>query len=346
MTAATIHEPGVYFGMPEDEYHSDPALGSSDIRHLLISQSDYWFRSRHLNPLYEEIDTDTPARIRGRALHKLILEGQEAFEAQYQRGIDPADYPGALRTIADLKEACRKYSLSISGTKDELIARVQGRVPKLPILDVLTAELEKTGKITLKPRLYDEIMISSFMVTRNPHLADCFKGGYPEVSLFWMHDEVRLKARLDYLRISGMTDLKSIANMMERQPGHAITRAIGDHKYYLQGSHYLNGRQQLPRLVKEGRIFGDVDRDWLARCAMNANYTYTWVFYFATGAPIARGMLYPRGSGPDSTAQAMILDAIERWRDGMHRFGESSAWVDQTPVETLQQDDLPSWAYQ
>src|SRR5690242_14130853 len=43
------HAPGIVFGMPAEEYHRDPSLGSTDLKRLLRSPSDYWWES-HLNP--------------------------------------------------------------------------------------------------------------------------------------------------------------------------------------------------------------------------------------------------------------------------------------------------------
>jgi len=34
-------EPGVYLDMAEDAYHSDPSLGSTDIRRLLTGASEF-----------------------------------------------------------------------------------------------------------------------------------------------------------------------------------------------------------------------------------------------------------------------------------------------------------------
>src|SRR5262245_8349396 len=69
-------EPGVYFGLPSAEYHADPSLGSSDLKRLLRSPADYWWSSA-MNP-DRQPTPDSPAKQKGRALHKLVLEGAEA----------------------------------------------------------------------------------------------------------------------------------------------------------------------------------------------------------------------------------------------------------------------------
>src|SRR5205085_1736602 len=100
-----VTEPGVYFGMPEEEYHRAFALSATGIKHLRISPLDFWARSP-LNA--ERIADESEARIIGRAYHKRIIEGQRAFAARYAADLDPAEYPEALRTNEELKTAIER----------------------------------------------------------------------------------------------------------------------------------------------------------------------------------------------------------------------------------------------
>ncbi len=52
---------GIYFGLDEVRYHSDPAVGSTDIRRLRRSAPDYWWHS-HMNPARPPIDEAIFAR--------------------------------------------------------------------------------------------------------------------------------------------------------------------------------------------------------------------------------------------------------------------------------------------
>src|SRR3990167_4707282 len=81
ITSLKPHAPGVVFGMPAATYHDDPSLGASDLKRLLRSPADFWWFSK-LNP-NREPTPDSPAKLKGRALHKLILEGPEAFERAF-----------------------------------------------------------------------------------------------------------------------------------------------------------------------------------------------------------------------------------------------------------------------
>jgi len=46
---------------------------------------------------------DSPAKQRGRALHKLVLEGEAAFAAVFATEPQPDAHPGCLVTLDDLK---------------------------------------------------------------------------------------------------------------------------------------------------------------------------------------------------------------------------------------------------
>src|SRR5262245_33934197 len=111
-------EPGIYFGLPSAEYHANQSLGSSDLKRLLQAPAVYWFHS-HLNP-DRQPTPDSPAKQKGRALHKLVLEGLEAFERAYSCETKPDAYPNALVTLEDLKVRCRAISEPVSGSKSEL----------------------------------------------------------------------------------------------------------------------------------------------------------------------------------------------------------------------------------
>jgi hypothetical protein len=95
-----VQESGVYFGLDEYQYHSALALSASGIKSLRVSTLDWYMRSP-LNPLPRD-EEEREARIIGRAYHRRICEGRAAFEASYYSALDPAQYPGALRTNEEL----------------------------------------------------------------------------------------------------------------------------------------------------------------------------------------------------------------------------------------------------
>src|SRR5215831_16007085 len=121
------HGAGVYFNLPAAEYHADPSLGSGDLKRLLQAPAVYWWHS-HMNS-ERPPSPDSPAKQKGRALHKLVLEGEEAFAAAFATEPQPHAHPGCLVTLDDLKSKCRELGEAVSGTKAELAKRIKAKRP-------------------------------------------------------------------------------------------------------------------------------------------------------------------------------------------------------------------------
>lgn len=75
-TAHPKHADGIYFGLPEEEYLADPALGSSGIKDLLKSPLTYWTRSQY-NP--NRLDKDSAATTLGTYVHDALLDQSRRF---------------------------------------------------------------------------------------------------------------------------------------------------------------------------------------------------------------------------------------------------------------------------
>ena len=60
--------------MPEDDYHSNPAISSSDCKLMLSSPAHYKCK---------DMRVETDAMLFGSGLHKLVLEGQPAFQEKF-----------------------------------------------------------------------------------------------------------------------------------------------------------------------------------------------------------------------------------------------------------------------
>ena len=125
-------EDGLYFDLPEDDYHADPALGSTDIKNLLVSPEHYWFNSVHCP---DREDTSTPAKVKGAAYHCLLLEGEDAFWERYAVLPSKDDHAEAIETVADLKAWLKEMGAAVGGKKEELIDRALGIDPELKIWD-------------------------------------------------------------------------------------------------------------------------------------------------------------------------------------------------------------------
>lgn len=333
------HEPGVYFGLPDDDYFRDPALGSTDIKRLLISPADYWGESLY-NPQREQ---ETSRYLeRGHGIHAHVLFGPEFFARHYERKLQRKDFPNALATIEDLRGALRKIEMAVSGKKEELIARVKSSSTRFQIWDDLVDAQQKTGKTILNPDDYDRILIAAAMIQKNPALAKCFEHGVPEVSIFWEVDGVRFRARIDYLRLNSSIDLKSFTNPMNRPMAQAIESSFWNNRYDLQASLYLTARTVMRRFIREGRVFGAVDREWLKKVADVEDDVFVFVFFKMEGATVTRGKWIRRGGHIDGAAGVIVERAANIWRENYKIFGEEM-WVDMTPIEEMTENEVPGW---
>src|SRR5262252_9365290 len=91
------HADGIYFGLGEDVYRADPALGSTDMRTLAYAPCDYWYGS-WMNK-ERPVEVDTAAQQRGTALHVLAFHGEPEFDRRYMRGPDNEGYSTAEKTV-------------------------------------------------------------------------------------------------------------------------------------------------------------------------------------------------------------------------------------------------------
>jgi hypothetical protein len=342
----THHAPGVVFGMPIADYLADPSLGSSDLKRLLQAPAVYWWHSR-MNPNRPFVP-ESHAKLKGRALHKLVLEGPEAFDKAFAESPSPEGHPGALVTHEDLKAKCRELGEAVTGTKAELAKRIEAKDSKAIIFDdivgLFRAMTDRDGLEVLTRDQMAEVRQAAATITLNPHLARAFTGGIGEVSVFWEEEGVPLKARFDYLKPRTVVDLKRFSNQRERPVDVAISLAIAEYRYDVQARHYCDGYGALYALARQGRIFGDcpLKQDWHERIVPPPDLRWTWVFHLADGAPVSKGRDLSPLSPVLNRAAFDVAIAKARYRECLQQFG-TDPWVDCEPVREITESDMVSW---
>jgi len=342
---------GVYFNLSADDYHRDPALGSTDVGLLLKHPGDYWWQS-WMNPQHEYQKTDFQEW--GQAFHALIVEGESSFDARYFRGPSKDDHPGVLVKVDELKKWLSLRGYSVQGLKETLEKRVLSADPDAPVWSEIErkAEVQAEGRVVLDPRTYDQIVLSSGYITRNPRCAKAFANGYPEVSIFWTVGDMdvesvgtwklRCKCRIDYLKYHALVDLKSIRHWRKMTEFEiAIFQSITNYGYDIQAAHYCNGRERMPELIRAGNVYGDVEVSWIKRFLELSGdpFRFVWIFYQAEGAPIAKRVDYIPQADYHFAAVSDINRALERYRRYMSVFGVSQ-WVDVSEPRILTNEDL------
>lgn len=277
-----VMDAGVYFGLDEEEYHAAHALSASGIKWLRISPLDFWARSS-MNPDREPEGDDSAAKVIGKAYHKRIVEGRAAFVASFAPEVDPKDYPNALRTVDEIKEAIEALKAKPKGkNKGDLIAQLTSLDPSAKVWSLIEADHAAIhdGKTMLPADLIRRIEISAAMIEKHPDLRKAFSGGYPEVSIFWTDPEygIPMKARLDYLKRAAVVDLKTFENVNGMPIDKAIARTVANYKYHIQAKLYLEAVRQAKRLIREGKVFGEVEPAFLDALQKSDGHTFMFVF--------------------------------------------------------------------
>ena len=331
-------EDGVYFSLDEESYHSIPALSASGIKNLLISNPDFWFRSP-FNP--NKRDENTEAMTVGKAFHKRILEGREAFYDKY--AVTFEEPPGCLRTVDDIKEALVKAGVDKpKGLKPALIEQLLEVQPDAMILDELKIDYQLLhhGKEFLSASLIETIELAAAMIEKHPSLSKCFRGGYPEVSVIWTEDGVRFKARFDYLKPKAIIDLKTFGNTMNKPVDSAIYSAMASGKYHIQAAFYLRAVRAAQSSSRPVDFGGDPK--WLEAFTNCEEHDFYFVFQQKGIAPLARGKKFLRGS-LWSCGEVAIDEAIRRYKQCIEVYGPDIPWIDNTPIDEFQDDLFPAF---
>jgi len=310
------HADGIYFGLDKEAYLDDPALGSSDMKMLAFSPCDYWWT--RLSPARSEKES-TPAQETGTAVHLAVLEGAEAFEKLYMRGPDQDGMTTSEKT---------------QSTKNA------------------NAEAKELGKVSLKAPDYDRCRIAAAMIIKNPKLSTCFSGGAAEVSVFWTEykpgapgNQLRKKARFDYLKPRGVGDLKKVANQHEIPFPRACINAITNYSYHVQAKHYLDARAVMPRLIAAQCYFSFLVDDIALISAISAEkqFAFQWVFWQGDRAPITWSRIISPENPMCEIAQRVIERAEQNYLSYMTEFGPDNMWIDFAEPEELFVDDMPPW---
>ena len=343
MENTTQYGEGLYFGMPDEVYHSLPMLSASGLKNLLISPVDFYYRS-WLNVNKQERE-DTEAMIIGRAYHKRILEGRRAFYDSYCAEFEAQD--GCLRTIEDLKIALS--SVGVSGEskwkKPDWIRACQSYLPDAKILDVEKQRYDEmtNGKTQLSALLIERIEIAAAMIEKHPQLGKCITGGFPEVTVIWQSEDLWFKARFDYLKPRAIIDLKTFTNAQNKPVDAAIYGAMANQKYHIQAAHYLNAAGRASGFAKTGEVFGgNPSAEWLEALSETEEHDFYFLFQQKGTAPLARGKKFGRGS-MFACGQVSIQKAVELFRQYYAVYGDG-VWVDNEDITAFDDTLFPPWS--
>jgi hypothetical protein len=322
---------GLHFGLPAEQHHADPGLGSSAIKQLAENPFDYWFYSAMNKDRAEEEDDNTASLIVGTALHCFLYDGERAFSARYARG------PNQRGMTTSQKSASTKKA------KEQAAAQ---------------------GRECLKADIYDRIVLAHQMITRNPATATVFADGIPEVTFIWNDPKtgIRCKARFDYIktvqkqnlpgRLIAIGDLKSVANLFSIEFKAACRQAIKRYKYHAQARHYLNGAALIPAAIKASKVHSHSNQQinvvetlknedsYLACLAAARHVGWQWIFHQTSGAPLTFSYYLSPGNEWWERGQVIIDQAFATYQDCMAKYGRDKEWLMIEPPEELPAEEM------
>ncbi len=228
--------------MTSDEYHEHPALGSTSIKRALI----------HPALVYAPSTIDPRVAAEGTRLHTAVIE-PDMMHQRYQVAPDPEDYPNALRTASDMRDALKAAGVKgYSGKKsDELAAMVRESIPNALLWsDVLSRQArEGAGKMFVSADEWDQMERTAEAVLSHPVIQGegIFADGIGEASFFCEIEyqtpglfgrDWSLKARPDWLQMTRrVADLKSWRGGRDVE---AFYRHASDLHYDLSAALYLD----------------------------------------------------------------------------------------------------------
>lgn len=362
--------PGIHFGIPEEDYHAIPAYGKSHMVNFECSPTQFWAES-WLNPDRKEREADHYTV--GKAYHAMILEGHEAYTSRFYPMPDPKDYPAALRTNDEIKqELQRQHQTPVAkvdvpdkpGTtraakKEDWVAQLMAYDRSALVWDDIVAKAERiaAGRTMISPDDDRRIRIAAKLIAMDAQLAKAFTGGYPEVTLIWDDPRtgVRCKCRVDYLKLKAVVDLKSFANSRDRSVRNAILYAIASNHYALQPAVYLEGVDEVRKLVRARGILAIYDHDdpvteeaeerqnfALKWASSTTPDRWLWVFQQKGDAPVTRGFWHPLAGTTHSVAQSVWRDNLRKFRMHAEAYG-NGVWLDLAEIDDISDEEIPAW---
>lgn len=214
-----IKSPCIIRAMPSEVYHSIEGLSTSGLKILLDCPAKYYYK--YLSGEYEP--KEKPAFKIGKACHKYILEGSDAFQKEYWH--NPYSDCNKTEILDILRDKCRllfspdlKY-MPLKGRSKifnypklmRLIKALQAKYGNKSLKDYIISDLYKilfilddinSAGIELNKNELNQVIGTARAIKSNQYALKAFsQTGESELSIFWIDEEsgLLLKCRPDFL---------------------------------------------------------------------------------------------------------------------------------------------------
>lgn len=307
--------PGIYFNLSNEDYHSDSAIGCSNIKDLLVSPLKYW-RNSSLNPKRKW--KETKSKTIGSALHCYLME-REKFWKEYvvlpELDVDSDFY----KTESVKEDFLQNFELFASKTAKTFKYR--------------------GNKTKLSEGEFEQIKEAVEYFESLPTAGELFKDGYAEVSIFWRDEETGLmcKCRPDYLTPNYIADYKSIASIDQ------IKNSCGNYDYYLQQAFYLEGLTQIRSYLRNN--FDMVSPD---EFEVTKNDHNNFIFAFQDKEDLLV-RLKTFNEEVNDWGRDLFRRGLEIYKKSIEKYGTEKMWSDdykrpdEMDIQIMGFEDLGSW---
>ncbi len=309
------HEDGIYFQMPEAEYHADSALGASGIVDLNISPLAYYQNSAWAkNKIDEEFDEkETAATIRGTYFHE-----------------------------------------ALAGTKPTVIVKPAGMSFATKEGKEFKAQHEGKTFIKAEDTARAQLMIEAMRETGVLEKIGGIGGGVSEISLFYT-DKMgrRRKMRFDRLYQGAAYDWKTMANRSRKDIETLVAHVVAEHRYHIKAFWYQTGLQIAKQMIAQlgDKVFQtpttEEERAAVFALAESKEIIPFWyVFIENSGVPniVVRRFVSHDASGELNAyfrgAKQECERALKTWDSFMRSHGPDKPWFEEAPFKDFTDNEF------
>lgn len=206
---------GIYTDLPNELYHSLPALSSTGLKTFAQSPRHYY---REYKSDIERTRTLQQERTFGTGSlgHELILE-PDGFYDRYASELNIHDYKDDTEiavTLEQIKKYLKSEGIKTSGTKAELVKRAFQHDPNCKVWDVIKEKhaIANKGKAMVDSVVWNDAHRIQQTHLDHPISNQIISGGYAELTMIAKCQETGmwLKIKFDYVRPDGIAaDVKT-----------------------------------------------------------------------------------------------------------------------------------------
>lgn len=337
-------EPGIYLDMTDEEYFSQRALGSTDMKALFLDAESWWWEMHPDSPLRKKESEDdlkkrADARRFGHAVHACVLEGVTTYESRFGVMPERSDHKGALITAPGLQKWLKAKGEKATGLKPDLIERVLSIDPDAPIWDAIVDKAIAGRQVVYK----SEDLRLRFMrriIENDAELIDQISPGLSEVAVFWRDSITGKMHRAKFDRISATMpwDVKTFARRRSRRPRTGAIYRAGDEQYHVQVAHYWEAWDLLPDLPVIGGTDeqrGILDSIRSAIAAGESKRRFGWLFCPVNGAPTPLALRLNRDGVITQEGENRLKEAKESYRSWARVYGDDTPWIETAGVQDI-----------